>query len=75
MFSSGLAATTNVISLLNTGDHVICMDDVYGGTGRLYRQMVKTAGIQTDFVDLTQAEKFKKALNEKTRVFENGKNI
>ncbi|CAL8143574.1 unnamed protein product [Orchesella dallaii] len=68
VFSSGLAATTNVIAMLNSGDHVICMDDVYGGTGRLFRQMAKTANIVTDFVDLTDVEKFKKALNEKTRL-------
>ncbi|ODM98441.1 Cystathionine gamma-lyase [Orchesella cincta] len=68
VFSSGLAATTNVISMLNSGDHVICMDDVYGGTGRLFRQMVKTANIVTDFVDMTDVDKFKQALNEKTRL-------
>jgi len=68
VFSSGLAATTNVINMLNSGDHVICMDDVYGGTGRLFRAMAKTSNIVTDFVNLTDAEKFKKALNEKTRL-------
>jgi len=36
-FSSGLGATTTVISLLSSGDHMIVGDDVYGGTNRLIR--------------------------------------
>lgn len=33
VFASGLAATTNVVAMLNSGDHIVSMDDVYGGTG------------------------------------------
>jgi len=54
-YASGLAATTNIIGLLSTGDHVICIDDVYGGTGRLFRQFAKTTGIVVDFVDFTES--------------------
>lgn len=36
-FASGLATTTTILALLESGDHVICCDDVYGGTQRLMR--------------------------------------
>jgi len=67
-FSSGLAATTNVVSMLNSGDQIISMDDVYGGTGRLFRQMGKSANIKTEFVDLTNISAFEKALSSSTRL-------
>jgi len=67
-FSSGLAATTNVISMLDSGDHVVCFDDVYGGTGRLFRQMNKSAGIVTDFVDFTDPNKLKEVLKPTTKL-------
>lgn len=68
VFSSGLAATTNLVSMLSTGDRMLSMDDLYGGTGRLFRQMKKSANIDTDFVDLTQLDKVKAALTEKTKM-------
>jgi len=68
VFSSGLAATSSIISMLNSGDHVICMDDVYGGTGRLFRHMGKSASIVTEFIDLTDTKKFQAALKQTTRL-------
>jgi len=68
VFSSGLAATTNIVAMLDSGDHLISMDDVYGGTGRLFRQMHKTANIVPDFVDMTDLDAFKKALTTKTKL-------
>jgi len=53
-FASGSAATSAVIHLLNHGDHVLCVDDVYGGTQRYFRKIVAPQmGIKVDFVDLT----------------------
>lgn len=53
-FSSGSAATSSVIHLLNSGDHVVCIDDVYGGTQRYFRKIVTPSmGITFDFVDFT----------------------
>jgi len=63
-----LAATTNVVAMLNSGDHVVSMDDVYGGTGRLFRQMHKMANIEPDFVDMTDLVKFEKTLTPKTKL-------
>jgi cystathionine gamma-lyase len=52
-FSSGSAATSAVIHLLNHGDHVLCVDDVYGGTQRYFRRIVQPShGISIDFCDL-----------------------
>ena len=51
-YSSGSAATSAVIHLLQSGDHVLCIDDVYGGTNRQFRRIVQpTNGISIDFVD------------------------
>ena len=52
-FASGLAATSTVLDALDAGSHVICMDDVYGGTFRLLERVRKrSAGLSIDFVDL-----------------------
>ena len=54
-FASGMAATSTIIELLDSGDHVIAMDDLYGGTNRLFRMVRKrTANLDFDYVDLTQ---------------------
>lgn len=51
-FASGSAATSAVIHLLQHGDHVLCVDDVYGGTQRYFRKIVSPhMGIDIDFVD------------------------
>ena len=56
-FSSGLAATASLLDTLETGDHVIAMDDLYGGTHRLFRQVAeRSRGLQFTFVDLTDLE-------------------
>ena len=56
-FASGCAATDAVMHLLDAGDRVVCGDDVYGGTYRLFSKVFARAGITFDFVDLTAAEK------------------
>jgi cystathionine gamma-lyase len=50
-FSSGLAATTTLLHLLSSGDHVICIDDVYGGTQRYFRNVAARFGITFTFID------------------------
>ena len=51
-FSSGSAATSAVIHLLNCGDRVLCIDDVYGGTQRYFRRIVSDRmGIPIEFID------------------------
>ena len=53
-FASGLAATNAIIQTLSKTDHVLCIDDVYGGTQRLFRKIVApNSGIEFDFIDMS----------------------
>lgn len=52
-FASGLAAATTVMQLFRAGDHIICADDVYGGTFRLFDKVLTNGGLTFSFVDLT----------------------
>ncbi len=57
-FASGLAATAAVLDMLDTGDHVIAADDMYGGTFRLFERVRKrSAGLNFSYVDLSDAER------------------
>lgn len=68
-FASGLAATATVLELLDAGSHVICMDDVYGGTYRLFERVRKrSAGIEFSFVDLTDPAALAAALRPNTKM-------
>ncbi len=67
-FASGCAATTTLIHLLKGGDHVICMDDVYGGTFRLFDKVIKDFGVEFCYVDLTSREKFEAAIRPNTKM-------
>lgn len=68
-FASGLAATSTVLELLDSGAHVICMDDVYGGTYRLFERVRKrSAGLQFSFVDLNDSAALKAALQPNTKM-------
>lgn len=67
-FASGCAATTVIMHMLNAGDHVIAMDDMYGGTFRLFDKVFKNQGIEFSFVDLTKPEEFQKALRPNTKM-------
>ena len=55
-FASGCAATSAVMQILSSGDRVICSDDVYGGTYRLFDKVFSRQGLTFDFVDLTNHE-------------------
>ncbi len=53
-FASGMAATSTVMELLDAGDHVIAMDDLYGGTNRLFRRVrERSANLSFDYIDFT----------------------
>lgn len=68
-FSSGMAAVNTVLDLLDSGDHVIAMDDLYGGTNRLFNQVKKRAsGLTFSFIDLTNLELLESAINDKTKL-------
>ena len=52
-FSSGMAAISSAFMLLSQGDHVICTEDVYGGTYRLLTTIINRMNMETTFVDMT----------------------
>lgn len=68
-FASGLAAAATVLDLLDSGDHVVAMDDLYGGSYRLFERVRRrSAGLDFTFVDLADPAKLEAALTPKTRL-------
>jgi cystathionine gamma-lyase len=68
-FASGLAAIATVLELLNTGDHVLASDDLYGGSFRLFDKVRKrSAGLTFDFVDMTDLANVEKAIKPNTKM-------
>ena len=67
-FASGLAAMDAVLHLLKTGDHVLCCDDVYGGTFRLFDKVFRNFGIELTFIDMTDLERTAAALRPTTKI-------
>jgi cystathionine gamma-lyase len=67
-FASGSAATDAVMHILEAGDHVVSMDDVYGGTFRQFDKVWTRHGLSFTFVDLTDPAKAEAAFTEKTKL-------
>jgi cystathionine gamma-lyase len=67
-FSSGLAATHALIALLDAGDHVVAMDDMYGGTFRQFDKVWRRHGIRFTYVDLRDPSAFDAAVEERTKL-------
>ena len=68
VFSAGCGGTTTIFSLAKSNEHIICIDDVYGGTNRLINKVLKPQyNINCDMVDLTNLETFKKAIKPNTK--------
>ncbi len=68
-FASGLAATSCVLELLDSGDHIIAMDDLYGGSYRLFERVRRrSAGLDFSYVDMTDAERIRAAITPKTKM-------
>jgi cystathionine beta-lyase len=67
-FASGLAAETTMMLMLSAGDHVICGDDVYGGTYRLFDKVFKRHGLVFDYVDTSKAEEVAAAIRPETKL-------
>lgn len=67
-FASGCAATTTILHLLKGGDHIVAMDDMYGGTYRLFDKVLKHDGMEFSFVDLTVVENFEKSIKANTKL-------
>jgi cystathionine beta-lyase/cystathionine gamma-synthase len=67
-FASGMAAEDTLLHLLESGDHAVVADDVYGGTYRLFRRVLDRVGMRFSFVDATRVENVSAALTEQTRL-------
>jgi cystathionine gamma-lyase len=68
-FASGMAATATILELLDSGSHIIAMNDLYGGTYRLLENVRKrSAGHKVSFVDLSDPKAFEAAIRPDTRL-------
>lgn len=68
VFASGLAATGTLMQTLKVGDHVVCSDDVYGGTFRIFDKVFTHHGIEFTFTDLTDTKKAQAAFRPNTKM-------
>jgi cystathionine beta-lyase/cystathionine gamma-synthase len=67
-FASGLAATDTMIKLLSAGDHAICGEGVYGGTYRLFDQVISRLGVEFTFVDSGDLDQIRAAMRPNTKL-------
>jgi cystathionine beta-lyase/cystathionine gamma-synthase len=67
-FSSGLAAEQAIIQTLNPGDRILVCDDVYGGTGRLFRRLYAKYNLDFQFIDMSDMELVKKTATPNTKL-------
>ncbi len=68
VFGSGMAAIAALVTMLKVGDHVICGDNVYGGTTRLFTQVIPHHGIEFSFVDTSDPENVRRSLRPTTKL-------
>jgi cystathionine beta-lyase/cystathionine gamma-synthase len=67
-FASGMAAEAAIMQLLNPGDHTVAVDDLYGGTYRLFRRVLEPMGLSFSFVDGSDLSAVEKSLTDLTRM-------
>jgi cystathionine gamma-lyase/cystathionine beta-lyase len=67
-FATGMAAETTVMHLLKTGDHVISGDDVYGGTYRLFQDVMTDFGLEFTFLRMDNGKRIEEAIRSNTRM-------
>lgn len=68
-FASGMAAASTALELLDSGDHVVAMDDLYGGSRRLFERVrARSAGLEFSFVDLSDSAALEGAIRPNTRM-------
>ena len=68
VFASGMAAINAVASMLKSGDHVVCGNDLYGGTPRLFNQVMAGFGVEFSYVDTSDAGNVERAIRKNTRL-------
>jgi cystathionine beta-lyase/cystathionine gamma-synthase len=68
VFASGMAAINAIVSMLKSGDHVVCGDDLYGGTPRLFNSVMTGFGLEFSYVDTADAHHVERAIRRNTRM-------
>jgi cystathionine beta-lyase/cystathionine gamma-synthase len=68
VFGSGMAAIHAITSMLKSGDHVVCGNDLYGGVPRLFNQVLADFGLEFTYVDTTDASNVEHAIQRNTRL-------
>src|SRR6516165_11078138 len=68
VFGSGMAAITAMCTMMKTGDHVVCSDNVYGGTARLFDKVLTNYGLTFTYVDSSVAENVAAAIRPETKL-------
>ncbi|MEO5666418.1 MAG: PLP-dependent aspartate aminotransferase family protein [Bdellovibrionota bacterium] len=66
--SSGMAATSLILNLYKPGDEIVCCDDVYGGTYRLFTKILEPQGYKFRFVDLAEVSKIEESITKNTKL-------
>jgi cystathionine beta-lyase/cystathionine gamma-synthase len=67
-FASGMAAIAALCTMMKTGDHVVCSDNMYGGTTRLFNQVLVNYGLEFTYVDTSNAENVAAAVRPTTKL-------
>ncbi len=67
-FASGMAAISTLLTLTRTGDHVVCSQNVYGGTYRFFSQILERYGLRFSWIDSTDLDAVESAMSEETRM-------
>ncbi|WP_058188467.1 trans-sulfuration enzyme family protein [Terracidiphilus gabretensis] len=67
-FTSGMAAIAAMVAMLKTGDHLLCALDVYGGTVRLFNEIIVLYGIEIEYVDMSDLALVEKAIRPNTKL-------
>lgn len=68
VFASGMAAINAVVSMLKSGDHVLCGNDLYGGTPRLFNTVLVNFGLEFSYIDTSELENVERAIRKNTRI-------
>jgi cystathionine gamma-lyase/cystathionine beta-lyase/cystathionine gamma-lyase/homocysteine desulfhydrase len=68
VFASGMAAINAIVSMLKSGDHVVCGNDLYGGTPRLFNNVMAGFGLEFSYVDTSEARNVERAIRKSTQM-------
>jgi cystathionine beta-lyase/cystathionine gamma-synthase len=68
VFASGMAAITALCTMMKTGDHIVCSDNMYGGTTRLFDNILVNYGLEFTYVDTSNAENVDRAIRPTTKL-------